>query len=287
VGFREEYYQASARSLTNGGGGSGHQWLAQPKASVALGPWHKTELYFSYGRGFHSDDARGVFGTVPGAGIPLAAGPTPLLAKTTGMEIGLRTDIVPHLSLQVAAFQQDFGSELTYNPDVGQDEAGAPSRRKGVEVSGQYHPFRWLELNADLAFSKPRYRAASLADFGLAGPYIADAPNFIYSAGVLVDGLGHWSGGLQWRRLGTHHLSDGDAYPKDNGYSEFNLDVSYALSAHWKFGVSVFNLFDSKDEAADYYYTSRLPGEPAEGVTGFQVHPLEPRSARFTVTATL
>ncbi len=284
VGFREEYYHAIDTSTTNGGGGKGHQWLAQPKASIALGPWHKTELYFSYGQGFHSDDARGVFGTVPGEGIPLAAGATPLLAKTAGKEIGLRSDIIPKLSLQLALFQQDFGSELTYNPDVGQDEAGAPSRRKGVEVSGQYHPFRWLELNADLAFSKPRYRTADLEAFGLAGPYIADAPTFIYSAGIMVDGLGPWSGGLQWRRLGTHHLSDGDVYPKDKGYSEFNLDIAYKLSPHLRLGVSVFNLFDSKDEAADYYYTSRLPGEPAEGVTDFQVHPLEPRSARFTIT---
>lgn len=287
VGLREEFYHATDASLTNAGGGRGHQWLAQPKGSVILGPWARTELYFSYGRGFHSDDVRGVFGTVPGAGIPLAAGSTPLLARTTGKEIGLRSDIIPKLMLQVALFQQDFGSELSYNADIGQDEAGAPSRRNGAEVSAQYHPFRWLELNADLAFSRPRYRTADLAAFGLAGPYIADAPNFIYSAGILIDNLGRWSGGVQWRRLGTHHLSDGDAYPTDRGYSEVNLDVHYRLTPRWKLGVGIFNLLDSKDEAADYYYTSRLPGEPADGVTGFQVHPLEPRSARFTITATL
>jgi outer membrane receptor protein involved in Fe transport len=229
---------------------------------------------------------RGVFGTVPEEGVPLSGGPTPLLAATTGYEIGLRTDIVPRLSLQLAAFQQDFKSELIYNADSGQDEASAPSRRKGIEVSGQYHPFRWLELNADLAFSRPRYHVDNLADYGLNGPYIADAPNFIYSAGILVDDLGPWSGGLQWRRLGTHSLSDGDKFPQDKGYSEFNLDVNYALPNGWKLGVGVFNIFDSNDDAADYYYTSRLPGEPAEGVTDFQIHPLEPRSARFTLTKT-
>ena len=287
IGAREEFYHATDRSTTNGGGGRGHQWLFQPKGSLILGPWARTELYFSYGRGFHSDDVRGVFGTVPGEGIPLAGGPTPLLARTTGKEIGLRSDILPKVNLQLALFEQDFGSELAYNPDVGQDEAGAPSRRKGVEVSAQYHPFHWLELNTDLAFSRPRYRGDNLAAFGLAGPYIADAPNFIYSAGILVDDLGPWSGSLQWRRLGTHHLSDGDAFPTDKGYSEFNLDVGYAFPHGWKLQIGVFNLFDSKDEAADYYYTSRLPGEPAEGVTGFQIHPLEPRSARFSIIKTL
>jgi len=280
AGIREEYYQASDISRTTGASGRGHQWLFQPKGSLILGPWAKTEFYFNAGRGFHSDDVRGVFGTVPEEGIPLAGGKTSLLAQTTGYEVGIRTDIVPKLQVQLAAFQQDFVSELVYNPDSGQDEAAAPSRRKGVEISGQYHPFRWLELNADLAFSRPRYRTDDLAAFGLAGPYIADAPNFIYSAGLLIDNLGPWSGGLQWRRLGTHRLSDGDKNPIDPGYSEFNLDVGYALPHGLRLGGSVFNLFNGHDNAADYYYTSRLPGEPAAGLTGFQVHPLEPRSAR-------
>ena len=87
-----------------------------------------------------------------------------------------------------------------------------------------------------------------------------------------------------WRRLGTHHLADGEAYPTDPGYSEFNLDIAYALPHGFRLSVSVFNLFNSRDDAADFYYTSRLPGEPAEGVTDFQVHPLEPRSARVSIT---
>lgn len=286
VGLREEYYRASDVSFVTGTRGSGDQWLAQPKASVAVGPFAKTELYASYGRGFHSNDVRGVYGTVPAVGTPLASGSTPLLAQTTGFEIGIRSNIIPRLSLQLAVFQQDFDSELRYNADTGQDEAGAPSRRKGLEVSGQYHPFRWLELNADLAFAKPRYRSAALAAYGLAGPYIADAPNFIYSAGILIDKLGGWSGSLVWRRLGTHHLSDGDALPIDRGYSEWNLNIGYALPHGWQIGVGIFNLFNSRDEAADYYYTSRLPGEPADGVADFQQHPLEPRSARFSLSKT-
>jgi len=204
IGGREEIFHATDVSRTNDGGGRGHQWYFQPKGSLILGPWAKTELYLSYGRGFYSDDVRGVFGTVPGEGIPLAGGPTPLLAKTTGKEIGLRSDLVPKVNLQLALFEQDFRSELAYNPDIGQDEAGAPSRRKGVEVSIKYHPSRWLELNSDLAFSKPRYRGNDLAAFGLAVPYIADAPNFIYSAGILIDDLGRGRGacnGVGWARI--------------------------------------------------------------------------------------
>ncbi|MGZ3172900.1 MAG: TonB-dependent receptor [Croceibacterium sp.] len=286
VGLREEYYHATDHSDVTGTGGRGDQWLFQPKANLVLGPFAKTELYLSWGRGFHSDDVRGVFGTIPTQGIPLAGGPTPLLAATTAEEIGLRTDIIPRVHIQLALFQQDFDSELTYNADTGQDSAGAPSRRKGIELSADYHPFRWLELNTDLNFSKPRYRTDNLAAYGLNGPYIADAPFFIYSAGVLVNNLGRWSGGLQWRRLGTHPLSDGDKYPQDKGYSEFNLDIAYELPGGWKLGATIINILDSHDNAADYYYTTRLPGEPTAGVLDFQTHPLEPRAARFSLAKT-
>jgi hypothetical protein len=47
--------------------------------------------------------------------------------------------------------------------------------------------------------------------------------------------------------------------------------------------AGIFNLFNSRGASASYYYTSRLPGEPAEGVAGYQRHPMEPRSARFTI----
>ena len=285
LGLREEYYWASDRGEVTPFSGATHQFLFQPKGSIVLGPFYKTEFYVSAGRGFHSDDVRGVFGTVPLSGFPGNAGPTPLLASATGEELGLRTNIVPRLQAEVAVFREDFRSELTYNADIGADEASAPSRREGVEVSAQYHPTPWLELNSDLAFSKARYQG-DLAAFGLDGPYISNAPTFIGSFGVLVDNLGPWFGGLQWRKLGAYPISDGDQLPKDKGYSEVNLDVGYKVTPTLKLQASVFNLFDSKANSSAFYYTARLPGEPLDGVTDEQIHPLEPISARFTVTKT-
>ena len=210
LGVREEYYQARDLSLTTGFRGSDHQTLFQPKGSLILGPFAATEFYLSAGRAFHSDDVRGVFGTVPLEGVPGSAGTTPLLVPTTGVEVGARSNFVPNLSLQLALFQQDFNSELAYDADAGQDTASAPSRRQGVEISGQYRPVRWIELNTDLAFSRARYRG-DLQAFGLNGPFVADAPEFIGSFGMLIDNLGPFFGGLQWRRLGGYPISDGDA----------------------------------------------------------------------------
>ena len=294
VGLREESYWSGDHSLTTGFSGSGSERLLQPKASLILGPWAKTEVYTSIGRGFHSDDVRGVFGTVPLEGAPGAAGRTPFLAPATGQELGLRTNLIAHVQVQLALFQENFRSELSYDADQGEDTASAPSRRRGMELSAQYHPFSWLELNTDLSWSKARYRgsAEELAAFGLGGPYIADAPSFIGSFGVLLNNLGPWFGGLQWRRLGAYPISDGDQFPRDKGYSEVNLDLGYKFSPRFKAQLGVYNLTNSHANASAYFYSSRItPSEvpqecsSASPMSCYQVHPLDPRSARLTLTA--
>jgi outer membrane receptor protein involved in Fe transport len=293
LGLREEFYNAHDRSLTTGFSGSTSQRLLQPKGNIAIGPFYKTELYLSAGRGFHSEDVRGVFGTVPGEGQPGLLGPTPLVAPADGFEIGLRTDLIPKTQMQVAVFREDFESEQRYVADEGEDTASAPSRRQGVEVSAQVRPFPWLELNTDLAWSQAHYRAsaATLAAFELDGTAIANAPSFIGSFGVLVNKLGPWSGGLQWRKLGAYPISDGDEEPKDKGYSEINLNVSYAINDRLKADLQVFNLADSHSNSSAYFYQTRVAaGGPSPDCditrvsTCYQIHPTEPRSARFTLT---
>ena len=137
IGVREELYQGRDHSLLSGFDGSKSVSLFQPKGDVAFGPWASTELYASAGRGFHSDDLRGVLQTVPIEGIPAAAGATPLLVRADGEEVGLRSDVVPKLHLQVALFNIALQSELIYDQDQGQDQASAPSDRRGAEVSAE------------------------------------------------------------------------------------------------------------------------------------------------------
>jgi hypothetical protein len=285
IGLRDEYYQASDHSYISGFRGSANQTLFQPKGSLILGPILQTEFYVSAGRGFHSDDVRGVFGTVPLEGVPALAGKTPLMAAADGEEVGFRTNLIPKMQVQVALFQEDFKSELAYSADSGNDSASAPSRRQGVEISAQYRPFRWIEFNTDLSFTKARYRG-DLAVFDLPGPYIEDAPEFIGSFGILVDNLGPWFGGLQWRNLGAIPLIDGQREPRDPGYSEFNVDLGYKVNAHLKVQATAFNLTNVNANAGAFHYAGRLRGEPVDGVDDYQNHPLEPLSGNLKVTWT-
>jgi hypothetical protein len=88
--------------------------------SLAFTPFDTTEFYASAGRGFHSDDLRGV----NRARIEGVAG-APLIASQTGEEIGARLQwLSGKLAATLALYNLDSASETTYNPDVGQDTAG-------------------------------------------------------------------------------------------------------------------------------------------------------------------
>jgi hypothetical protein len=43
------------------------------------------------------------------------------------------------------------------------------------------------------------------------------------------------------------------------------------------------SLFDAADSDIDYFYTSRLPGEPLGGIDDIHTHPTLPRSARVNL----
>ncbi|HMA52692.1 MAG TPA: TonB-dependent receptor [Magnetospirillaceae bacterium] len=301
IGFREDYQSATDRSIIASQGVlvvpgqtiSVSEWLPQPKGSVAFGPWYGSEFYISGGTGFHSDDVRGVTGTVPLEGIPGIAGATPLMAKIHTYEIGFRTTPLENLSVQFAAFREDASSELKYDADAGQDGATAPTRRQGFEVSAQYHPLPWLELNTDIAATRARYFKNGdtlVNNYGIAGgTYVANSPDFIGSFGIMVDNLGPWYGGLEERILGPYPLADGPASPGSDGYKETNIDIGYKLTDKIKLQLAVYNLFNTHAWAAEYYYSTNInPAEAAKygtgGVGDYQVHPLEPITARFTAT---
>lgn len=274
-GLRVDHFSADDDNLIGGTSGREHATAVQPKGSLIVGPWAKTEVYLSAGRGFHSNDVRsGVIADVGGVTRP------PFLVKSTGYEVGVRTNLIPHLQAAATLFQMSFDSELTYNADVGQTEAGRPGRRRGLEVTAQYRPYRWLELNANVAVSRARY-----TDGDPAGSHIEDAPAFVGSAGVRVDNLGPWFGAVELRDLGAHALIPDNSI-RSPGYREVNLNIGYRLTPRLRVQLDVFNVFNSHQDAADYYYADRLPGEPAEGVEDLHIHPLEPRSARVAVTAT-
>jgi hypothetical protein len=264
LGAREDYLYAHDRG-TNAG--TADATLFQPKGSLILTPFNNWEFYLSAGRGFHSNDVRG--STSIGS---------PLLVKSTGKEIGVRTTPFTGFTATVTLFQMEFESELTYDPEAGQTTAGRPSKRTGLEVNLTYNPFEWLEFYGSVAFTHARY-----TDFDPAGQFIPDAPSVIGNLGLYVRDAGPWFGAVEFRYLGQHPLIEDNSI-KSAGDQEWNMNIGYDFGAGLKAQLGIFNVLDSKDNAAEYYYTDRLPGEPADGVADLHIHPLEPRAFRVTVS---
>jgi hypothetical protein len=50
--------------------------------------------------------------------------------------------------------------------------------------------------------------------------------------------------------------------------------------------AEVFNLLNSSVSDIDYFYTSRLPGEPLDGVDDIHFHPSIPRTVRIKLDVT-
>lgn len=275
VGLREDRIQGSD-SGTNPG--RAYASLLQPKASLIVTPTMTTEFYLSAGRGFHSDDLRGV----NQAAITGTAG-APLIARQDGQEIGVRQQLGRQLAVTLALFSLDAQSETTYDPDVGQDAAGPASRRRGFELNVTYQAAAWLELYGSYSADRARFKTPFDDGTGHVGEFLPNAPFATGSFAAYVKNLGAWSGGLQYRYLGAYPLSS-DGAVRGSGYGEWNGDIRYAFERGWSLALGVYNIMNKRANAAEFWYVDRLPGEPATGGADIHIHPLEPTSVRLTLS---
>jgi outer membrane receptor protein involved in Fe transport len=274
VGIRGESYDFDVQSNIPSNSGSKIANMGLPKFSLIFGPWSKTEYFINAGQGFHSNDARGVVATVdPKTGEPIDSA-TPLV-RASGAELGVRSEIVPNLQSSLAFWYLKLGSELVFSGDEGTTEPGRPSKRIGIEWSNHYTPKAWLLLDLDLAWTKARF-----TDSDPVGNHIPDALQATAQAGITIQNLGPWTASLWGRYFGPRTLIE-DGSVKSNSTTVFSAQASYQVNPQTRIRFDIFNLLNSKANDITYYYVSRLPGEPPEGVADLHFHPMESRSVRL------
>ncbi len=255
--------------------GSAAASKVSPKFSVIVGPWQKTEFFINAGNGFHSNDARGTTAKVdPKTGLPIDS--VPGLVSSRGQEIGVKSQIVPNLQTTLSIWRLDFDSELVYLGDAGNTEAGRPSRRTGVEWSNHWTPGEHLLMDANCAWTRPRY-----SDNDSAGNRIPNAVQRVANLTFALRNLGPWSGSLGVRYIGAAPLIE-DNSVRSIASVTTNLRVNRKISNNLDVALDVLNLADRKNNDISYYYTSRVASEPLGGVDGVHVHPAERRTIRVT-----
>ncbi|WP_017757431.1 TonB-dependent receptor [Pseudacidovorax intermedius] len=261
--------------------GRGHQSLLSPKAGLAwtVAPAH--ELYLNAGQGFHSNDVRGATIQLdPQTGLP--AERVPALVKGTGSELGWRFQPDERLSLTVAVWQLQLGSELVYVGDAGTTEPGRASKRHGVESTLRWQiDGRW-RVEADLAWSRARFRGASPDG---EGNFVDNAVERVAAAGVVWQ-QGPWMATLRLRYMGPRALDTLDSV-RSRPVTLLNFGGTYAVSRQLTLGLQVFNLAGRKGNDIEYFYASCTASEVLSdrcggGIADRHVHPMEPRSVRLS-----
>ena len=268
LGARGDAYRFKVRAL-DGAAWSGEvdDRAFSPKAGISYEVFDGVALYGNWGKGLHSNDARGV--TNPDS-------PSPGLVQGEGRELGLRLErwgVVASANL----WWMSVDSELIYVGDAGSVEPFAGSERKGYELTAFWRPTHWLAIDGVWTGSRARFK---------------DSPGFDYIPGAL-DNAGElgaaltfegWNAAVRVRHLGAHALVE-DNSRRSEPTTIVNLRAAWTPGRYEVFG-ELLNAFDSHGKDIEYFYASRLPGEPLEGVEDVHSRAVEPRMVRAGVKMT-
>jgi outer membrane receptor protein involved in Fe transport len=228
------------------------------------------------GYGYHSNDARGT--TIMRDAVGVSADRVTPLVRASGAEAGIRTVAVRHLQSTVAVWTLHLESELVFAGDAGSTKMSRPSRRYGVEWANYYSPRPWLMFDGDVAWSRGRF-----TNVDSVGDRIPGSVQTVVSLGATLDSLCGAFGSARLRYFGPRPLIESGSV-QSGATSLVNLEAGYKISKNVRLALDVFNLLNARDSDIDYYYGSRLHGEPAGGVNDIHFHPMLPRTARVNLS---
>jgi hypothetical protein len=279
VGSRGDFYNFDVNDrqiAANSGFIADGIW--SPKASLVLGPWDRTEYFANWGFGFHSNDARGTVTHVDPATLNPVDPVTPLV-RSNGYETGFRSSRIKNLNTQFALWYLDLQSELLFIGDAGGTEPSRATRRYGFEWSNYYSINPWLRYDFDIADTHARF-----VEDDPAGNFIPGAIGRTINTGPTLLAPNGMYCSLRLRHFGPRPLVE-DNSVRSNSTSIVDLRVGWQRR-HVQCGIDLFNLLGTTNHDIDYYYTSRLPGEPAAGVADIHFHPVEKTAVRGWVNVT-
>lgn len=221
----------------------------QPKFNLSVTPTDRIPLtvYFNYGRGISSQDARGVIQQPGGERI----------STTDFYQLGTSHNF-KRLSLSANLFLIDRSNEQVYIPDDGSFEFLGPTRSYGFETKASIKLTRYLAFNGGLT----RVMNAFYRD---AQPrvYVDSAPHFISNAALTLNGWRGFSGSLRYRHIGNYRLDGEDPGVRAAGFDVIDLSINKQIRRGVEFNLSVDNLTNKRYFETQNYFESRIkPGDP-------------------------
>ncbi|HVE86662.1 MAG TPA: TonB-dependent receptor [Myxococcales bacterium] len=243
--------------------------LVSPKASAVVSAARWLDLYANFGRGFHSNDARGVSRSLD---------PVSPLAPATGYELGARAQ-AGDLDVAASAWGLDLDSESVWLGDEGTTEARPASRRLGVELEARYHLGRSVRADVDVTYTRARFLQPTGEP---AGTFIPLAPALTWAGGVQ---LHHPAGAFGTVRV--EGISDRPANEAGSilaqGFTLVDLEAGWE-TRHFRLAVDVRNLLNAAWRQAQFASQSRLPWESSP-VEDLHFTPGYPRTVMASAAA--
>lgn len=220
---------------------------AQPKFNLSVTPADRLPLtlYFNYGRGISSQDARGVVQQPDGERISTTD------FYQTGASLNFK-----RVSFSGDLFLIDRSNEQVYIPDDGSFEFKGPSRAYGFEAKTS------IKLTKYLAFNGGVTRVMNAFFRGTAPRiYIDSAPHLTGNAALTLAGWKGWSGSLRYRHINSYRLDGEDPGVRASGFDVLDLGVTKRIRRWVDFNLSIDNLTDKRYFETQNYFESRIsPG---------------------------
>jgi outer membrane receptor protein involved in Fe transport len=249
AGVRGDVYEFDATAKTPGSF-EGHETdsRASPKFGMAYTLSRNVELYGNWGKGFHSNDARGVVNPVD---------PVPGLSPGTGYEAGARFELGP-LKLTTTYWWLNLDSELIFVGDSNAVEPKGGSRREGYELTAFWRPIDWLGIDAVYTGSRARY--VDNPD----GRYIEGSVEHAGQLGISAV-KDKWEASLRVRYLGEYALVP-DNSQRAEAETSVNVRGAYTVGrATWY--AELLNIFDEDGKDIVYWYEAYVDGLDPPGLT--------------------
>ncbi len=244
-GLRADYYSFDVHSKQEGyPGGDGNDHIVSPKAGAAYAVNGNFELYANWGRGFHSNDARGVVAPLVGND------PVPALSRGSGKELGVRFQ-QGSFTLTTTYWWLDVSSDLKFVGDSNSVEPSAPTKRRGYEIVTFWRPVSWLAIDGVWTGSHARTEDPAGENF---------VTGAIESAGEL--GISavqrQWEASVRLRYLGPYPLLE-DISKRASGEAVVNLRGAWKTD-HYTVYAELLNVFNDNGKDIVYWYEAYAPG---------------------------
>ncbi len=249
TGLRGDAYHFEATAKSPGSyEGQVRDSRVSPKLGLAYMLTDDVELYSNWGKGFHSNDARGVVNELD---------PVPGLSPGEGYEAGARFE-VGAMTVTAAYWWLELESELIFVGDSNAVEPKGGSERDGYELTLFWKPVDWLGLDAVYTGSQARY--VDNPD----GDYVEQAVEHAGQVGLSAV-QDKWEASVRLRYLGEYALTPDNAQ-RAEAQTSLNLRGAYTAGrATWY--AELLNALDEDGNDIVYWYEAYVDGLDPPGLT--------------------